>query len=101
MHRGRYLAMYGKTESNKHFLQYVDKIEIDEEKIEAKVRRPPFNSLAVFRRLTGGTCLHRWPRRRKRSGRGPMPANISSDRGLCEERHFRFSPSHGGHGAPR
>ena len=41
MHRGRYLAMYGKTESNKHFLQYVDKIEIDEEKIEAKVRRPP------------------------------------------------------------
>ena len=33
----RYLAMYAKTETNKHFLQYVDKIEIDEEKIEAKV----------------------------------------------------------------
>jgi len=57
MHRGRYLAMYGKTESNKHFLQYVDKIEIDEEKIEAKVRRPPSNSLALFWWLTGGTCL--------------------------------------------
>ena len=40
MHRGRDLPMYGKTESNKHFLQYVDKIEIDEEKIEAKVRIP-------------------------------------------------------------
>jgi intraflagellar transport protein 80 len=37
MHRARYLAMYAKTETNKHFLQYVDKIEIDEEKIEAKV----------------------------------------------------------------
>ena len=47
MHRGRYLAMYGKTESNKHFLQYVDKIEIDEEKIEAKVRRPPSNSVVL------------------------------------------------------
>ena len=53
MHRGRYLAMYGKTESNKHFLQYVDKIEIDEEKIEAKVRRPPSNSLALFWRRLG------------------------------------------------
>ena len=39
--------MYGKTESNKHFLQYVDKIEIDEEKIEAKVRRPPSNSVVL------------------------------------------------------
>ena len=37
MHRARYLAMYAKTETNKHFLQYVDKIEIDEEKIDAKV----------------------------------------------------------------
>ena len=50
MHRGRYLAMYGKTESNKHFLQYVDKIEIDEEKIEAKVRRPP----STLWRCSGG-----------------------------------------------
>ena len=37
MHRARYLAMYAKTETNKHFLQYQSKIEIDEEKIEAKV----------------------------------------------------------------
>ena len=58
MHRGRYLAMYGKTESNKHFLQYVDKIEIDEEKIEAKVRipyTPPRLALPWW--LTVGACL--------------------------------------------
>jgi len=37
MHRQRYLKMVDKEETNKHFLQYRDKIEIDEEKIEAKV----------------------------------------------------------------
>ena len=37
MHRQRYLGQYGKEETNKHFLQYQSKIEIDEEKIEAKV----------------------------------------------------------------
>ena len=37
MHRQRYLTQYGKEETNKHFLQYQSKIEIDEEKIEAKV----------------------------------------------------------------
>merc|ERR1712146_636567 len=37
MHRQRYLAQYGKEETNKHFLQYQEKIEIDEEKIEQKV----------------------------------------------------------------
>ena len=57
MHRGRYLAMYGKTESNKHFLQYVDKIEIDEEKIEAKVRIPPPSGPTLLWWLTVGACL--------------------------------------------
>ena len=37
MHRQRYLGMLEKAETNKHFLQYVDKIKIDEEKIDAKV----------------------------------------------------------------
>ena len=36
MHRQRYLAMLEKQETNKHFIQYAD-LEIDEEKIEAKV----------------------------------------------------------------
>ena len=54
MHRGRYLAMYGKTESNKHFLQYVDKIEIDEEKIEAKVRTPSPSGSTLLWWLTVG-----------------------------------------------
>merc|ERR1711865_429687 len=37
MHRQRHLAQYTKEETNKHFLQYQSKIEIDEEKIAAKV----------------------------------------------------------------
>ena len=37
MHRQRYLTMTEKEETNKHFLQYRDMVEVDEEKIEEKV----------------------------------------------------------------